>query len=450
MIKKLLNKSGEGESDGSFFLKKSFLALILRAGGMLTQYIFIFVIARLYGPKEQGSFTLSFTILQLFAIFSQMGLDNRLTRVIAANSDSEGKNIVRSTYLQSLRFTLTAAVIWAILTYLASPWLASVFFSKPELTDDLRMTCLAFVPFVIIGLNSAGFRGYKNMTGFMIFRALQPLIAAILLLIFYYGKMELGAIQAYSITTIIICIFSFTTWYKFSKIGEAETIPTPNAGSVMMESMPLMLTGSIFFILGWTDNIILGIFRTSEEVGIYDMAYKLSTLSAIVLLAVNAIQAPTFAQLYNKGEMKRLQGFVFRSTKLLFFTSLPVTLVLCLFPEWILGIFGPGFKAAALTLIILSIGNFVNSITGSIGILLQMSGKQKEYNRIIMIAAGGSILMNFILIPRIGIVGAAISSTVAKIFQNLASVAYAKRSMGILSLYLPGIDKIFKVKDKNN
>jgi hypothetical protein len=47
MIKKLLNKSGEGESDGSFFLKKSFLALILRAGGMLTQYIFIFVIARL-------------------------------------------------------------------------------------------------------------------------------------------------------------------------------------------------------------------------------------------------------------------------------------------------------------------------------------------------------------------------------------------------------------------
>jgi len=82
--------------------------------------------------------------------------------------------------------------------------------------------------------------------------------------------------------------------------------------------------------------------------------------------------------------------------------------------------------------------------------LLQMSGKQKEYNRIIMIAAGGSILMNFILIPKIGIVGAAISSTVAKIFQNLASVAYAKRSMGILSLYLPGIDKLFKVKDKNN
>ena len=123
----------------------------------------------------------------------------------------------------------------------------------------------------------------------MIFKAVQPLIAAVLLVVFYYGKMEYGAIQAYSITTLIICVFSFTTWHKFSKIGEAETITTPEFKSVIAESMPLMLTGSIFFILGWTDNIILGIFRTEEEVGIYDMAYKLSTLSAIVLLAVNAI-----------------------------------------------------------------------------------------------------------------------------------------------------------------
>jgi O-antigen/teichoic acid export membrane protein len=213
--------------------------------------------------------------------------------------------------------------------------------------------------------------------------------------------------------------------------------------------MPMMLTGSMFFILGWTDNIILGIFRSSEEVGMYDAAFKLSTLSAIVLLAINAIQAPVFSDLYHKKEMGRLQNIIIKSNRLLFFTSLPLTVVLCFFPETILGFLGEGFKGAWIALILLSIGNFVNSITGSIGILLQMSGHQKEYNKIITSTAIGSIILNFILVPKIGLVGAAISSSSAKIIQNLLSVAYAKKNLGILSIYLPGIEKLKMFRNKN-
>jgi O-antigen/teichoic acid export membrane protein len=213
--------------------------------------------------------------------------------------------------------------------------------------------------------------------------------------------------------------------------------------------MPMMLTGSMFFILGWTDNLILGIFRSSEEVGMYDAAFKLSTLSAIVLLAINAIQAPMFSELYNRNEMGRLQQIILKSNRLLFFTSLPLTLILCFFPEAILGFLGDGFKGAWLTLILLSIGNFINSITGSIGILLQMSGHQKQYNNIIISTAVGSVVLNFILIPEYGLLGAAITSSAAKIIQNLLSVAYAKKKLGILSLYLPGIEKLNFIKNKN-
>lgn len=85
---------------------------------MITQYLFIFIVARLYGPKEQGAFTICFTILQLFAIFSQMGLDNRLTRIIAAHKDQADPTIIKTTYLQSLQLTLFASSIWAIATFL--------------------------------------------------------------------------------------------------------------------------------------------------------------------------------------------------------------------------------------------------------------------------------------------------------------------------------------------
>jgi len=210
-----------------------------------------------------------------------------------------------------------------------------------------------------------------------------------------------------------------------------------------------MLTGSMIFIMGWTDNIILGIFRSSEEVGMYDAAFRLSTLSAIVLFAINAIQAPVFSELYHKKEMGRLQQIIIKSNRLLFFTSLPLTLILCFFPDMILGFLGEGFRGAWLALIILSIGNFVSSISGSIGILLQMSGHQKQYNNIITSTAISSIALNFVLIPKYGLLGAAITSSIAKIIQNLLSVAYAKKYLGILSIYLPGIEKLKMLKNKN-
>jgi O-antigen/teichoic acid export membrane protein len=449
MIKRLTSFFHKGDKDSSFVLKKSFLALAVRLGGMVTQYLFIFIVARLYGPKEQGAFTLCFTVLQLFAIFSQMGLDNRLTRIIAAHKDQADSAIIKTTYIQSLRLTLFTSSIWAIATFFSAPFIAGTIFSKPEITDELQQTCMAFVPFVIIGLNSAGYRGFKNMTGFLIFKAIQPLISAILLLVLFYMKSNWGVVHAYTYATLGTCLISVITWFRFSKMNESAYEPTLSWNQMLGESMPMMLTGSMFFILGWTDNIILGIFRTSEEVGMYDAAFKLSTLSAIVLLAINAIQAPVFSDLYQKKEMGRLQQIIIKSNRLLFFTSLPLTLLLCIFPETILGFLGEGFKGAWIALILLAIGNFINSITGSIGILLQMSGHQKQYNKIITTTAIGSIVLNFILIPKVGILGAAISSSAAKIIQNLLSVVYAKKHLGIISIYLPGIEKLKMLRNKN-
>ena len=65
-------------------------------------------------------------------------------------------------------------------------------------------------------------------------------------------------------------------------------------------SVPLMLAQSITFIMGWTDQFMLGILATPEEVGIYGVAFKHSTLAVIVLLAINSIATPKFAEFHSK------------------------------------------------------------------------------------------------------------------------------------------------------
>ena len=69
-------------------------------------------------------------------------------------------------------------------------------------------------------------------------------------------------------------------------------------------SVPLMLAQSITFIMGWTDQFMLGILATPEEVGIYGVAFKHSTLAVIVLLAINSIATQNLQNSIQKMTLK--------------------------------------------------------------------------------------------------------------------------------------------------
>ncbi len=174
----------------------------------------------------------------------------------------------------------------------------------------------------------------------------------------------------------------------------------------------------------WTDTIMLGMFRTEKEVGIYNVALKLAALTSITLFAINTIAAPKFAEFWGRRDIKGLGRVAQQSTKLIFWTSFPILLSFWLFPSYILSVFGSEFKAGVIALMILTFGQFVNAISGSVGYILQMTEKQKIFQNIILIATVINIILNAILIPKFGINGAAFASMVSLVFWNLTSVFY--------------------------
>jgi O-antigen/teichoic acid export membrane protein len=135
--------------------------------------------------------------------------------------------------------------------------------------------------------------------------------------------------------------------------------------------------------------------------------------------------------------MNKLKASVEKGSKLLFYTSVPVCLFIWLFPSFLLGIFGEQFKTGSAALIILAGGSLVNALTGSVGVLLQMTGRQKEYNYIVITAAGINIALNIILIPAYGIIGAAIASASSKILQNIAAAFYVYKVYNFATVFIP-------------
>jgi O-antigen/teichoic acid export membrane protein len=82
-------------------------------------------------------------------------------------------------------------------------------------------------------------------------------------------------------------------------------------------------------------------------------------------------------------------------------------------------------------------GQFVNSISGSVGYILQMTDKQKTVQNVILSAAVINVMLNMILIPMYGIYGAAFASMVSMVFWNLILVFMVRRYYNIWTIYLP-------------
>lgn len=210
---------------------------------------------------------------------------------------------------------------------------------------------------------------------------------------------------------------------------------------ILSISMPMFMTASMNFAIGQTGVVMLGMFRSEAEVGFFAVAVKLANLTSFVLTAINSMAAPKFSELFNTGKVDELFHVARKSTKLIFWTTTPILLILILFGKpLILLMFGSDFIVAYLAMVFLVIGQFVHSISGSTGIFMNMTGHQIVYRNIILAAAFLNIILNIVLIPLYGIYGASISAMVCIVFWNITALIYIKVKFNKTIAYAPLIN----------
>jgi len=183
---------------------------------------------------------------------------------------------------------------------------------------------------------------------------------------------------------------------------------------------PLALTSGLQAINAQVGILLLGLFAASEAVGIYKVAVAVATLIAFGLRAVNLVVMPYFARLHAQGDMARLQRLVTQSARAILALAVPVTLVFVLFAEQFLALaFGPEYAAGHTALAILAVGQLVNAGMGSVGILLNMTGHERDTLRGVAIAAVANVVLGLVLIPLFGLKGAALATAATLVIWNL-------------------------------
>ncbi|PWI29834.1 flippase [Flavobacteriaceae bacterium LYZ1037] len=427
IIKKIFNNEDYKE-----ILNKGFSFLTLRLGGLFLGYIFTFLIAREYGASVVGLISLSFTFIMCISIFGRLGIDVNLIPFFSIESNKNDSGLFFKVLLKAFIFSSLLAFI----LYFFKGEIAINIFNKPQLEPYIIWSALT-IPFWTITLVCAGlFRSLKKNTLFAFFN--NPgrfLLTLLVFLLFLYGLApdSLTAIKAHFYGIFVLAILSVC--FAFIQFETIKVFSESNSWSFLREAFPMMLSGVVIVFLGWTDTFVLGIYETDDTIGIYNVALKIATLTSFSLQAINSILAPKVAKYYKESNNSELKKIVRFATKINFIITLIVVLLIFLFHEFLLGLFGLEFLAGGTVLLILCVGQLVNSLSGSVGLILQMTGHQKIHQNIVLVALGINIILNFILTPRYGAVGAAIATLISMAFWNIYGAIYLKRKMNIVSYF---------------
>ncbi|WP_029520544.1 flippase [Persephonella sp. IF05-L8] len=426
-------------------LKGSSIAFVLRILGIIAGYIFTLLVTRGYGAEAMGIFALSFTLLQISSVIGRLGMDTALLRFVAEYS-SQGKwVVVKDIYEKAIKLVLPFSIIISILIFFLSGYIAEFVFKKPHLEPYFKIASIGIVPFVLLFIHTESLRGLKKIKEYMFLQQTGIFIlASIILGVLTFSIFPINSninlnklpVSVYIFSVFIFSIIAYFMWKKYLKEGYSQAgkeISTSNSlpyPYILSVSLPMLFSSSLALIMGWTDTIMLGIFRTEEEVGIYNVALRVSMITSLSLMAINTIAAPKFAEFWGRKDLEGLAKVAQQSTKLIFWISFPILLLFLIFPEQILGIFGEEFKTGAVALMILTVGQFVNAAAGSVGYILQMTGHQKFHQNVILIGTIINVILNYVLIPNYGIVGAAVASMVSVMFWNAVFSIKVKNILG--------------------
>jgi O-antigen/teichoic acid export membrane protein len=413
-------------------------ARVLAKGlGMISSII----IARFYGAEVMGIVAVLYSFLTLASIITVLGTQTSILRLIPEHLVKYSPTSAFRVYRKTQFMVIGISLITGTLLFFGSGLIAGRAFSKPHLSFYFALASVFAVFQSQMILNTEAVRGLKLIKTFAFMQALPSLSNLLLLvpLTIMFLRRD-NPVYTYLVSLAVTGLLGWMVMevaFKGKMRPEDEVLTMP-ASSILSISLPMLMSRTMTFVIGQTGVIMLGMFRTEAEVGYYTIAVKLAMLTSFVLQAINSIIAPKFSELFHSGKMDELFYVAKKATKLVFWTSVPILLGLVLLGKPLLGyFFGWEFAAAYPALVLLVLGQFVNSISGSTAQFMNMTGNQNVFRNTILGAAIVNVSLNLLLIPKLGIIGAATAAMASITFLNITTLLYVKTKFAKTTGYLP-------------
>jgi O-antigen/teichoic acid export membrane protein len=388
-----------------------------------SRFIIAFLTARFLGAEQLGLCNLALSAVFIVSNLVTLGLPAAMVRYVALFVSRQDKDRLWGTLQVGLGLTAALGVLMGLgLFALAGP-IAECLWHEPRLLLLLRVVGLA-VPFLALGdIVVSATQGFKDMRyGVIGADILRPIVRLALLLVLAIAGMNatkaLVAFTASAVFTLFLLLYFLNNLFPLKQPLNFR-MAQHGAGEMLRFSLPLYLSSLIFTFGDNLQTVLLGTFNTTLNVGIFSTASQINMVGQMFHGAIATASSPLVSELYDQGELEQMGRFYQAVTKWTFMANLPLFLIVLLFPTSILSIFGQSFVGGATALGILAWVNLVKTGTGINNVILGMTGKTSLnlVNSVVTFAL--TLGLNILLIPKWGLIGAAVAALVCAAIINL-------------------------------
>lgn len=409
-------------------------SLLTRVAEVLLGVLLLMLLARSLGADGLGVYAFVLALMSLLSVPTRMGLPTLVVRETARGQ-------VTGEWGPVLGLWRWANAVAIGLSLLVALGLAMVLLADGMEDETFRNTLLwglLLVPLLtLLGVRSAALRGLRHLIAGMVpGQVFRPGLAVILVA----GAMLIpGVVLTPDLAmglTVVATFLAFalgTAWlYRTRPAAMMWSTPKYDVNRWFAAAWPMALTQGFEQLNRYADVLLLGVLATSADVGVYRIAAHGALLVALGLTTLNMVVAPFMTQMHARGEFHKLQKMARRVSQAALTFAVSAVLVFAVFGEWLLVmLFGPEFGAAWLPLLILGLGQVAHAGFGPTGLLLNMTGHEREVALVGAVAASLNVMFNLALIPLFGVTGAALATSASLVTLSVWLWFVVRRRLGV-------------------
>jgi O-antigen/teichoic acid export membrane protein len=398
----------------------------------IISFLYVIIIARMATEAEVGLFYLAFGILQIIGIIAHVGLPASLQRFVPFYESRKELGKIRHLLLLSFGVVIVSTIIFTILIWMSADFIAALY-ESPMLGDALKLFSFYVLLFGISKIQISYLQGRTDMKAMQFVLNIQNLLKLGLTFIFFFAlgptalNMILGFLAAILIADLAGLILLWNRSKKLSTSGGGIS-----KNELLRDVVPLGLTlsavSSIAIFIAASDKILLGylIPDSFDMVGIYSVATSFALMLLIFPMSFGQIFMPIISRLVGKNDISEIRKTTANAMRWSMLVTIPVAVVLVSFSSDILAtIYGESYGLGGLALSIFLLGVMVKAFSYMLIYVIAAMRKIMVELKINFAMGLLNVILTVLLIPILGMEGAAFASFLSFLFAFILLRHYA-------------------------
>jgi stage V sporulation protein B len=410
----------------AFDVSYTFIAALIVRFSAIPITIFL---GRILGADDLGLYRMVLSIYNISVLFVGIGIPAAMIKFIAENKDDPDS--IKSTYSTCLFSLLLIGVAIVPVVYASSAVFAETF-KMPELNSLIKIIAFAFPFWMLYDTTLGLMNGLRRMRTYAFGQITQALLLVILTVIFlYFGIGVIGSVYAILISyaaTSLLLVYHVRDFIQTS-IADFFT----RIKKIASFGSQIMVANAVNTINFQADVVFVGYFLLASDVGYYAVAASLSRLLWVLPQSIQRITYPSLSECWANNNQRLFNEVVNKSIQYTACLLTPMMLFVIFYAQEIISLtMGEGFEASVAPLLILLVGGTINAIIQRpIGSILYAIGLPRLNLKIFSSIAVCNIILNILLIPLFGIIGAALATSVTLLSLTTLVMYYAQKIAGV-------------------